>query len=483
MKDGVQLRQVLNVIDGLNLGDYEESHAFGEIYETILKEMQSAGSSGEFYTPRALTEFMAEIVNPQIGEKMADFACGTGGFITSWLGELDKKVKTAEDRKEYNQSVFGIEKKQFPYMLCVTNLLLHGIDTPLVYHDNSLTKDVLNYTDGDKFDVVLMNPPYGGNEKSERILGLQNRGIKQWEKIKQENMPLLTWLCKYEESDGNFAKSTLKGRKEMRHKIEQYLATTGDINICLSEIDVDFCRGFVKFLKTAHHGVKKDATAVISQGCAHHHQAVFNGALNKAVREGIIASNPMKLLDAKEKHQPAESVREYLTIDELKAIMKADCANTEVKKAFIFSCFAGLHLGDVRALTWNKVFLASDGKTKFVRTIMEKTNKLVNVPLSKEALNCLNEKEDPNEPIFTLPGTPTICHDIRKWMQNADIKKHISFHCSRHTFATMMLTLGVDIYTTSKLLGHSNVSTTQIYSKIVDEKKVEAVNKVDNLFD
>lgn len=167
MKDGVQLRQVLNVIDGLNLGDYEESHAFGEIYETILKEMQSAGSSGEFYTPRALTEFMAEIVNPQIGEKMADFACGTGGFITSWLGELDKKVKTAEDRKEYNQSVFGIEKKQFPYMLCVTNLLLHGIDTPLVYHDNSLTKDVLNYTDGDKFDVVLMNPPYGGNEKAD----------------------------------------------------------------------------------------------------------------------------------------------------------------------------------------------------------------------------------------------------------------------------------------------------------------------------
>lgn len=129
--------------------------------------------------------------------------------------------------------------------------------------------------------------------------------------------------------------------------------------------------------------MKKDATAVISQGCAHHHQAVFNGALNKAVREGIIANNPMKLLDAKEKHQPAESVREYLTIDELKAIMKADCANTEVKKAFIFSCFAGLRLGDVRALTWNKVFLASDGKTKFVRTIMEKTNKLVNVPLSK----------------------------------------------------------------------------------------------------
>ena len=167
MKDGVLLRQVVNVIDELNLGDYEESHAFGDIYESILKEMQSAGSSGEFYTPRALTDFMAYIIQPQIGKKMADFACGTGGFITSWLKELDKRVITADDREELNTSIYGIEKKQFPYMLCVTNMLLHGIDTPSIYHSNSLTKDVLNFTDDDKFDVILMNPPYGGNEKSD----------------------------------------------------------------------------------------------------------------------------------------------------------------------------------------------------------------------------------------------------------------------------------------------------------------------------
>lgn len=167
MKDGVLLRQVINVIDGLDLSSYEESHAFGEIYETILKEMQSAGSAGEFYTPRALTDFMAEIIKPQIGEKMADFACGTGGFLTSWLKALDKKVTTAEDREKYSQSIYGIEKKQFPYMLCVTNMLLHNIESPKVMHDNSLTKDVLNYTDDDRFDVILMNPPYGGNEKND----------------------------------------------------------------------------------------------------------------------------------------------------------------------------------------------------------------------------------------------------------------------------------------------------------------------------
>ena len=167
MKDGVLLRQVINVIDELDLGDYEESHAFGEIYESILKELQSAGSAGEFYTPRAVTDFMAQMIDPQVGEHMADFACGTGGFITSWLKQLEKKVKTTEDQAAYGNSIYGIEKKQFPYMLCITNMLLHGLDVPKVYHDNSLLKDVLDYTVDDQFDVILMNPPYGGSEKTE----------------------------------------------------------------------------------------------------------------------------------------------------------------------------------------------------------------------------------------------------------------------------------------------------------------------------
>ena len=163
MKDGVLLRQVINV----DFSDYEESHAFGEIYETILKELQSAGSAGEFYTPRAVTDFMAQVIRPEIGETMADFACGTGGFIVSWLKELHKQVKTTEDEQAYSNSIYGIEKKQFPYMLCVTNLLLHGLDVPQVYHANTLLHDVLDYTEDDKVDVVLMNPPYGGSEKAD----------------------------------------------------------------------------------------------------------------------------------------------------------------------------------------------------------------------------------------------------------------------------------------------------------------------------
>ncbi|WP_086229016.1 type I restriction-modification system subunit M [Campylobacter devanensis] len=172
MKDGVLLRQIINIIDELDFGSYEETHAFGEIYETILKELQSAGSAGEFYTPRAVTEFMAKMIKPQIGETMADFACGTGGFLSSWIKELEaiKDAKGSisnEDSEKLYNSIYAIEKKQFPYMLCITNMLLHGIDNPKVFHDNSLTKKLLDYTQKDAFDVILMNPPYGGSEKED----------------------------------------------------------------------------------------------------------------------------------------------------------------------------------------------------------------------------------------------------------------------------------------------------------------------------
>lgn len=164
MKDGVYLRQVIDVIDEIEFDDVKESHAFGFVYEEILRDLQSAGSSGEFYTPRAVTEFMAMMIKPKLGEKMADFACGTGGFITSWLNQLSKQVKDTADQKALDDSIYGVEKKPFPYLLCVTNMLLHDIEVPNIYHDNSLRHNILDYTEDDKFDVILMNPPYGGHE-------------------------------------------------------------------------------------------------------------------------------------------------------------------------------------------------------------------------------------------------------------------------------------------------------------------------------
>ena len=143
MKDGILLRQVVNEIDdAVDFTEYKERHAFGEIYETILKDLQSAGNAGEFYTPRAVTDFMARALAPKLGETVADFACGTGGFLTSALKILDAQVQTPADHELYVKSIYGIEKKQLPYLLCVTNMLLHDIDSPEVFHDNSLEKDV-----------------------------------------------------------------------------------------------------------------------------------------------------------------------------------------------------------------------------------------------------------------------------------------------------------------------------------------------------
>ena len=165
MKNGVLLRQVINAIDEVDFTELDERHAFNDIYETILKDLQSAGNSGEFYSPRATTEFIAEMINPQIGETVADFACGTGGFLTSALEILQKQIKTVEDKETVNRSLFGIEKKNLPHLLCMTNLLLHDIDEPNIMHGNSLEKNVRDYKEEDRFDCIMMNPPYGGTEE------------------------------------------------------------------------------------------------------------------------------------------------------------------------------------------------------------------------------------------------------------------------------------------------------------------------------
>ena len=165
MKDGVLLRQVINVLNEVDLTDFRTRHAFNEIYESILKDLQSSRDSGEFYTPRALTEFIVHAVKPKVGDNIADFACGTGGFLVSALQYLSDNLDTTKDKLSMQDSFYGVEKKSLPYLLCVTNMLLHDINEPHLYHDNSLEKNVRDYESKDCFDIILMNPPYGGTEK------------------------------------------------------------------------------------------------------------------------------------------------------------------------------------------------------------------------------------------------------------------------------------------------------------------------------
>jgi len=163
MKSGTLLRQVINKLNEIDFNSSEDKHLFGEIYETILKELQSAGNSGEFYTPRAITQFIAQMVAPKLREIVFDPACGTGGFLTSAIEFIrENEVKSIEDRKILQNSIKGIELKPLPHMLAITNLILHDIEVPNITYDDALSRELTSITQKDRVDVVLANPPFGG---------------------------------------------------------------------------------------------------------------------------------------------------------------------------------------------------------------------------------------------------------------------------------------------------------------------------------
>ncbi|MGU5617435.1 N-6 DNA methylase [Aeromonas caviae] len=165
MKNGTLLRQVINKLNEIDFGDSSERHLFGDIYEQILRDLQSAGNAGEFYTPRAVTRFMVERIDPKLGERIMDPACGTGGFLACAFDHVKSRyVKTAADHQTLQQQILGVEKKQLPHLLCTTNMLLHGIEVPVqIRHGNTLNKPLSSW-DSD-IDVIVTNPPFGGTEE------------------------------------------------------------------------------------------------------------------------------------------------------------------------------------------------------------------------------------------------------------------------------------------------------------------------------
>ena len=162
MMNGFLLRQVIDIISKIDFSDAEDRHTFGDIYEEMLKDLQSAGNAGEFYTPRVLTDFIVQLLSPKIGESFGDFTSGTGGFLTSALNYLKPQIKSASDEKEFQSSVKGQEWKPLPYLLSITNLLVRGIEAPDIRHCDSLGVRMSDFKDADKVDVIAMNPPYGG---------------------------------------------------------------------------------------------------------------------------------------------------------------------------------------------------------------------------------------------------------------------------------------------------------------------------------
>jgi len=168
MKSGTLMRQVINKLnEDIDFNKSEDRHLFGDIYEQILKDLQSAGNAGEYYTPRAVTQFIVDMVDPKLGETVLDPACGTGGFLTCAIEHVrEKYVKSVEDHETLQQSIHGVEKKQLPHLLCTTNMLLHGVEMPSnIRHDNTLSRPLRDYGPRDRVDVITTNPPFGGMEE------------------------------------------------------------------------------------------------------------------------------------------------------------------------------------------------------------------------------------------------------------------------------------------------------------------------------
>ncbi|MCP4221084.1 MAG: SAM-dependent DNA methyltransferase [bacterium] len=168
MKSGTLIRQVVNKINQVDFNSSQDRHLFNDLYEKILKDLQSAGNAGEYYTPRAVTQFMVEMTDPRLGEKVLDPACGTGGFLTCTLEHIRKKgqVKTAQDAVTLQEQINGVEKKPLPHLLCITNLILHGVEAPRnIRRDNTLSRPLRDYKPRDFVDVVVTNPPFGGVEE------------------------------------------------------------------------------------------------------------------------------------------------------------------------------------------------------------------------------------------------------------------------------------------------------------------------------
>ena len=272
-----------------------------------------------------------------------------------------------------------------------------------------------------------------------------------------------------------------RGKKD-GHQIKvaiQILKDYAGERVTMDQVDKTFCQEYIDYLLTEYRPQGKP----VSKFTAQNYYRVLNGALNAAVRADVIKLNPFTKIGNSDKIRRPESKREYMTIEELRALIATPMKNEAVKQAYLFSCFCGLRISDIIGLKWGNVYV--DNRQYRLEVVMQKTKEPIYLPLSPEALRWMPERGNKSveDTVFDLPSTTHINILLKPWAKAAGIDKRFSFHTARHTFATMMLTLGADLYTTSKLLGHTDVKMTQVYAKIINRKKDEAVNLVNGLFD
>ena len=318
--------------------------------------------------------------------------------------------------------------------------------------------------------------------QSKRIVEVQNdaHGFQNTNKSRVNLLDYLENIGKQSAEQGsrNYARTVLNTVRALRLFRGDYIA--------FRDVDKEFLSEFTDYLrqmpKASKYGVLKTGGRLSNNSVVSYY-GTLRTAINRAYKEGIITVNPTKEFDFASKVRQEPSRREYLTIDELKTLINTECRHEIVKRAFLFSCLCGLRVSDIRKLRWCDL-QRSSGRVR-IEITMQKTKEPLYLPISDEALKWLPERGEANDSdyIFPLTHEGTVNDTLQHWAKVAGITKHISFHVARHTHATMMLTLGADLYTVSKLLGHKNIATTQIYAKIVDKKKEEAIGLIPNLTD
>ena len=361
------------------------------------------------------------------------------GSISLFL-EIYKGTTTSSDGKVKNL-------RDYEYL----NLYL--IDKPKTPIDKQSNKDTLQLAESIKAkrELEIKNGLYGFTNEFKQSTNFIDYFTEQMEKRKQ--------------SKGNYGNwdSSLK-----------HLIKFAGTKVTFKEIDETFCENFRDYLKNT---AKKSSGQPLSSSSVSSYFLKFRACLKEAVRKKIILSNPA--IDVRNP-KVKESIREYLTLDELKTIVKVDCRYDVLKRAFIFSCLTGLRWSDINNLKWSELQKINDGFR--ITFHQQKTKGLQYLDLSEQARGYLGEAGSPDDRVFIgLRYSSYMNVELSKWMMRAGITKDITFHCARHTFAVLQLTLGTEIFTLSKLLGHSELKTTQIYAKIVDEKKREAVNKIPDI--
>lgn len=310
--------------------------------------------------------------------------------------------------------------------------------------------------------------------KAQRILQITNgaAGIK---KDLRNKMRLVDWLKIYQDRQVNKGKRGAKRWvRTMIFVIEGY---DGGKDATLADIDHQWLTDFMIYLMNDYVTYKKTK---LTNGTVDNYLRCLKAAFNVAVEEGIMPTNPMLALDRS--HLKGTTYeREFLSVEEVKKLIDTPCRRPDIKGAFLFSCFCGLRISDVRSLQWKHVVTA--GGKMYLKITQFKTRRPLSIPLSRQALRWMPERGNAEEDEYIFPPLSKNMTVLDDWAKEAGINKHVTFHMSRHTFATMELTMGADIYTTSKLLGHTSVATTQIYAKVINSKKEEAVSLLDSAFE